>query len=413
LTSSLVPNDRLQADLDAVMREDWGRLLAVLIGDLRDFQLAEDALADAFASALEHWPRGRPHNPQGWLLQVARRKAIDRIRRRTTRTKSQPDLAYLRALDADEVADAHDIPDERLRLMFTACHPSLAPKTRVALTLRTLCGLTTSEIARAFLDKESAMAQRLARAKTKIAKAGIPYVVPDADAFAPRLSSVLHSIYLIFNEGHSASAGDAPVRAGLCDEAIRLGRALVELCPQETETAGLLALMLLHHARSAARVDDDGIAVALEHQDRSRWNTQMAREGLALVELALRRGRPGPFQLQAAISAIHVEAPDFASTPWTEIALIYERLLEMTDSPVVAVNHAVAVSYAHSPGAGLALLPRHLDGYQPLYAARADMLRRLGRNDAARSAYQQALSLTTNASDRAFLQRRVDEMVDE
>ncbi len=398
--------ERLQAELAAIMRDDWGRLLAVLIANLRDFQLAEDCLSDAFTSALEHWPRGRPGNPQGWLLQVARRKAIDRIRRAKTRAKLQPDLAYLMALDAEGVEATHAIPDERLRLIFTACHPALDPKTRIALTLRTLCGLSTPEIARAFLDKEATMAQRLARARAKIAKAGIPYAVPEPQAWEERLASVLTVIYLIFNEGYSASAGEAPIRHTLCDEATRLARAVDSLCPGDPEATGLLALLLLNHARSPARLDAAGAAIPLEDQDRSRWDQDRVREGLSRIETALRRGRPGPFQLQAAISAIHVEAVDFESTRWDEIALIYDRLLELTPNPVVALNRAVAQSFAEGPAVGLASLPGGLDDYQSLHAARADMLRRLGRATDARAAYDRALALTGNDADRLLLTKR-------
>lgn len=397
--------ERLQTQIAAIMREDWGRLLAVLIGNLHDFQLAEDCLSDAFTSALEHWPRGLPRNPQGWLLQVARRKAIDRMRRAKTRHRLQPDLAYLMALDAEEPEANHEIPDERLRLIFTACHPALDPKTRIALTLRTLCGLATPEIARAYLDKEATMAQRLARARAKIAKAGIPYAVPQPEAWQERLASVLTVIYLIFNEGYSASAGDAPIRLALCEEATRLARALHSLCPNEPEVAGLLALLLLSHARSPARLDASGAAIPLGEQDRTRWDQDLAREGLALIETALRRGRPGPFQLQAAISAIHVEALDFEATRWDEIALIYDRLLELTPNPVVALNRAVALSFAHGPEVGLANLPDGLEHYQPFHAASADMLRRLGRAPAARAAYDRALALTGNGADRALLEK--------
>ncbi len=400
--------ERLHADIASIMRKDWGRLLAILIGDLRDFALAEDCLSAAFTSAFEHWPRGVPENPQGWLLKVARRKAIDRIRRAKTRAKSQPDLAYLMALDVDAASAGHEIPDERLRLIFTACHPALDTKTRIALTLRSLCGLATPEIARAFLDKEATMAQRLARARTKISRAGIPYVVPGPEDWEDRLGSVLTVIYLIFNEGYSASGGEAPVRRSLCDEAIYLARALDSLCPDQPEVMGLLALLLLNHARSHARLDSTGAAVPLQDQDRSRWEHERAREGLELVETALRRGRPGPFQLQAAISAIHVEAHDFESTRWNEIALIYDRLLEMTPNPVVALNRAVALSFARGPDIGLANLPAGLQDYQSLHAARADMLRRLGRLADAREAYDRALELTGNQADRLLLERKRD-----
>lgn len=398
--------ERPQDAVASAMAEHWGRLLSVLIRDVRDFQLAEDALSGAFESALEHWKRGVPNNAEGWLLKVARRKAIDQLRRQRTQRNAEPDLAYLRGLDAEEMPVAHEIPDERLRLIFTACHPALDEKTRVALTLRTLCGLETPEIARAFLDKESAMAQRLSRAKGKIARAKIPYVVPGPEDWDARLGSVLTVIYLIFNEAYCPSAGDAPVRRGLGEEAIDLARLLDRLCPGEPEVLGLLALLLLSHARSPARQGVDGAAMSLEDQDRSLWNRDAASEGLRLIETALRRGRPGPFQLQAAVSAIHVEAESFDATNWKEIVLIYARLLEMAPNPVVVLNWAVAVSYAVGPAEGLAVLPEELDGYQPYHAARADMLRRLGHLEEATKAYDVALTLTGNRGDRLFLERR-------
>ena len=330
----MVDEDRLQSDLAQLMREDWGRLLAVLVGDLRDFQLAEDCLSQAFGSAVEHWPRGRPRNPQGWLLQVARRKAISRLRRAATRAKAQPQLEYLMALDAQEIESDHDIPDERLRLIFTACHPALGPKTRIALTLRTLCGLTTPEIARAFLDKEATMAQRLARAKTKIAKAGIPYAVPEPEAWQPRLTSVLTVIYLIFNEGYSANTGEAPIRHGLCAEAIRLARALHSLCPTEPEVAGLLALLLLTHARSPARLDASGAAVALAEHDRSLWDHAQIREGLGLIETALRRDCARP-ELDVGIGD---RQPVHIIGPFQQNWVIDDR------ASVVADRHILALS---------------------------------------------------------------------
>lgn len=399
-----------QDEISAVMREDWGRLLAVLISDLRDFQLAEDSLSDAFESALKHWPRGLPNHPRAWLLQVARRKAIDRIRRNRTQEKSELDLAYLMELDVQPFEEISQIPDLRLRLIFTACHPALEAKTRVALTLRTLCGLTTTEIARAFLDKESTMAQRLSRARSKITKANIPYEVPDSEAWGERLASVLTVIYLIFNEGYSAGVGDAPVRQALCEEAIELARAVRSLCPDDPEVIGLLALLLLTHARFPARIDSNGMSVPLESQDRTLWNQTEAQEGLTLIETALRRGRPGPFQLQAAISAIHIEAINFEATRFDEITLIYERLLELTPNSVIALNRAVALSFWQGPEAGLAALPDGLEHFQSLHAARADMLRRLGRTAQARGSYDRAIELTTNAADRLLLEKRRDSL---
>lgn len=402
---------RISATVERVMRDDWGRLLAVLISDLKDFQLAEDCLSEAFARALDHWPRGIPNNPQGWLLQTARRRAIDRIRRTRTFDRKLPDLTYLMELDAMDRPEPDDIPDERLRLIFTACHPALDQKTRLALTLRTLCGLTTAEIARAFLDREATMAQRLARARAKISKAGIPYAIPGPADWDERLNSVLTVIYLIFNEGYAASSGAAQIRRDLCDEAIRLARAINELRPNVPETMGLLALMLLNHARSPARVDDHGNLIPLSEQRRDNWHADMIEEGLMLIDTALRRGRVGPFQLQAAISAIHAEAPSAADTNWAEIVLIYDRLIELIDNPVVALNRAVAVSFALGPKQGLSALPENLEHYQSFHAAHADMLWRVARFDDAISAFEKAISLSNTDAERAFLKRRQADVV--
>jgi RNA polymerase sigma-70 factor, ECF subfamily len=397
--------------VELAAREHFGRLLAVLIKDLRDFQLAEDCLQDALESAFAHWSRsGPPSSPPAWLLQTARRKAIDRIRRMKNFDKKALEYGYLIELDQDAAAeDAPAIPDERLRLIFTCCHPALDPKTRVALTLRTLCGLTTTEIARAFVDKEDAMAQRLVRARHKIDKAGIPYEVPQADAWDERLSSVLAVIYLVFNEGYAATAGGAQVRADLCEEAIRLARLMLLLRPGEPEIEGLLALMLLTHSRRAARTGPDGGLVPLDGQDRSLWNRQLAREGTAVLEAALRRGRPDVYQLQAAISAVHSEAKSHEETRWREIVLLYERLHGLSANPVHLVNRAAALSFADGPQAGLeALAPLEaaLPDYQPHFAAKADMLRRAGRAGEAKAAYRRAIELSQNASERAFLQAR-------
>ncbi len=396
--------------VDQTMRQDWGRLLSILVRDLRDIQLAEDCLSEAFTRALDHWSRGCPENPQGWLIKTARRQAIDRIRRRKTFEAKVPDLTYLYELDQMDTEEAEAIPDERLRLIFTACHPALDEKTRLAMTLRTLCGLTTTEIARAFLDTEPAMAQRLVRAKQKIAKAGIPFAIPAPEDWAERLNSVLTVIYLIFNEGYAATGGELSIRADLSEEAIRLTRAIDELCPREPEILGLLALMLLGQARSAARFDPNGAFVPLDQQDRALWDQALAAEGLNIIEMALRRGRAGPFQLQAAISAIHIEAATAQDTNWPEIVLIYDRLLEMTPNPVVALNRAVAVSFAIGPAAGLAALPTGLESYQSFHAARADMYRRAGQNIAARTSYEKALKLTHTAAEHAFLQSRIEDL---
>jgi RNA polymerase sigma-70 factor, ECF subfamily len=397
--------------VDHAARKHSGRLLAVLIKDLRDFQLAEDCLQDALESALVHWSRnGPPLTPPGWLLQTARRKAIDRIRRMKNFDRKALEYGYL--IELDQIAasdDAPAIPDERLRLIFTCCHPALDPKTRVALTLRTLCGLTTPEIARAFLDSEEAMAQRLVRARHKIDKACIPYEVPEQDAFDARLGSVLAVIYLVFNEGYSATAGEVLVRADLCEEAIRLARLMLALRPDEAEIEGLLALMLLSHSRRAARICADGGLIALDGQDRLLWNAALIGEGIAMLEIALRRGRPGLYQLQAAISAVHAEAKSHGETRWREIVLLYDRLRALSDNPVYLVNRAVALSFCEGPGAGLAaLLPleAELAAYQPFFAAKADMQRRAGTAQDAKAAYQRAIALSQNASERAFLQER-------
>ncbi len=390
-----------RSEIAALMRSDWGRLLSVLICDLRDFDLAEDCLSEAFSRALIHWDKGLPRNPQGWLIQTARRRAIDRIRHIKTRDAKLPDLTLL--LDQDAEGMVHDIPDERLRLIFTACHPALDEKSRIALTLRTLCGLTTGEIARAFLDKEATMGQRLSRAKTKISAAGIPYKVPEPEDWEDRLQSVLSVIYLIFNEGYSASSGDAQIRHDLCEEAIFLARQLDNLRPNVPEIMGLLALMLLGHARSPARLGTDGASIPLSDQDRSLWSKKLSVEGINIIQSALRLGRPGPFQLQAAISAIHTEAPSFADTNWTEITLIYTRLMEIAPSKVVELNRAVAISFAASPEHGFRALPQDMDHYQSYHAARADILRRMDCTDDAHTAYDRAIEMTINTADRQFL----------
>jgi RNA polymerase sigma-70 factor, ECF subfamily len=403
--------------VELAAREHFGRLLAVLIRDLRDFQLAEDCLQDALESAFIHWSRsGPPSSPPAWLLQTARRKAIDRIRRMKNFEKKAVEYGYLIEMDQDAAGeDAPAIPDERLRLIFTCCHPALDQKTRVALTLRTLCGLTTTEIARAFVDKEDAMAQRLVRARHKIDKAGIPYEVPEPDAWDGRLSSVLSVIYLVFNEGYSATSGQQLLRADLCNEAIRLARLLMLLRPGEPEIEGLTALMLLNHSRRAARLARDGAFVPLEFHDRKLWDRAQIGEGMALLEGALVRGRPGIYQLQAAISAVHAEAASHEGTRWAEIALLYERLHALSPNPVFLLNRAVALSFRGNPQAGLDALielRESLGAYQPFHAARADFLRRLGRGDEAREAYQAAISLSGNAEERAFLAGRLASMSD-
>ncbi|MFI0846025.1 RNA polymerase sigma factor [Mesorhizobium sp. IMUNJ 23232] len=412
MASTEAASQPARAAIEKIAREEWGRLLSYLIRGLRDFQLAEDCLQDALASAMVHWQRnGLPASPAGWLIQTARRKAIDRIRRDANFKAKQTEYAILLELDAERPESEPDaIPDERLRLIFTCCHPALDEKTRLALTLRTLGGLTTEEIARCFLDRKEAMAQRLVRAREKIKRAGIPYEVPDKTAWPERLQSVLGVVYLIFNEGYAASSGESQVRVDLCDEAIRLARVLLSLKPGEPEIEGLLALMLLNHSRRMARHADGEGLVPLEQQDRSRWDRHAIREGLSLVDTALRRGRPGPYQLQAAISAIHAEASSHSTTGWQEIILIYDRLYRMTPNPVVRLNQAVAVSFGEGPEAAmpmLAALAEPLAAYQPFHAARADMLRRMGAHEEARAAYREAIRLSDHPRERAFLEKRM------
>jgi RNA polymerase sigma-70 factor (ECF subfamily) len=391
-----------------VIRSVRGRLIAALNARLRDFQLAEDALQDALESALVHWGRaGPPASPQGWLLRVAQRKAIDRLRSAARDGRRVADLILLAGEEAAEVAP-EDIPDERLRLIFTCCHPALDPKSRVALTLRTLGGLTTAEIARAFLDTEPTMGQRLSRARAKIAAAGIPFAVPGPEAWADRLHSVLTVIYLVFNEGYSATAGDGPLRPSLCEEAIFLADLVNRLRPDEAEVEGLLALQLLTHARSRARIDPAGRVVALEVQDRMLWDKPQIDRGLALLDRAVARRLPGPFQIKAAIAALHVTAaPD--ATDWRQIVLLYGSLLRMEPSAVVQLNRAVALAEAGWPEAALrdldALLPS-LSAYQPLHAARADLLVRAGRFSDALDAFDRAIALAPNTADAAFLANR-------
>jgi RNA polymerase sigma-70 factor, ECF subfamily len=409
--------------VDRLFREEQGRAVATLIRVTGDFDLAEEAVQDAFISALETWPsRGVPSNPGAWITTTARNRAIDRLRRRRRLVDKTEQLAResaleteLRGIGSDTTEGAMLIADDRLRLIFTCCHPALAMDARVALTLRTLGGLTTPEIARAFLVPEPTLAQRLVRAKRKIRDAGIPYRVPPTELLPERLAGVLHVLYLVFNEGYAASSGDALIRRELCAEAIRLIRVVVELLPDEPEARGLLALMLLHDARRDARVDETGRIVLLDDQDRSRWDGDRIAEGRSLIAAALAQQRPGPYQVQAAIAALHDEAETAADTDWPQIAVLYRRLLEMTPSPVVELNLAAAVAMADGPAVGLAMMDGiaatgELEAYPYLHASRADLLRRLGRWSEADAAYRRALALTTNGAERSFLERRLAEV---
>src|SRR5690242_14510183 len=410
-----------KAAVDSAFREEWGRVVATLIRVTGDWDLAEECAQDAFAMALQRWPAdGVPRRPGAWLTTAARNRAIDVLRRRTVGAAKLREVA---ALSPDPASgspgpafetDHSGVPDDRLRLMFTCCHPALSLEARVALTLRTLAGLTTAEIARAFLSSEATMAKRLVRAKQKIAGAGIPYRVPPAHLLPERLPGVLGVVYLLFNEGYSATAGADLIRQGLAAEAIRLGRVLARLMPSEPEASGLLALMLMHDARRAARLDADGEIVTLEDQDRSLWDAASISEGVAVLEGALRSGRPGPYQVQAAIAACHVTAACASDTDWAQIALLYGQLARFLPTPVVELNRAVAVGMADGPAAGLVLVEAleaagKLAGYHLLAATKADMYRRLGRAEEAAACYREALELASTDAERRYLARRLAE----
>jgi len=399
--------------INAIVREEWGRVLAILVAGTNDFHLAEDALQDALVAALEHWgASGLPERPAAWLLKVARRKLIDQVRRRANfHAKTELIQTHLEARPAAADLEQADIPDERLRLMFTCCHPALARPHRVALTLQALGGLTTPEIARAFLVPEPTMAQRLVRSKRKIKAANIPFHIPGAADIDERIDGILEVLYLIFNEGHSATSGEDALRVDLCEEAIRLARTLAELAPAHPETAGLLALLVLHHARACTRTDARGDLVLLEDQDRSKWNRDLIAEGTTLLDATLAKQQPGPYQIQAAISALHAAAPSHLETDWPQIELLYHALHKFRPGPIVRLNGLVARSYAQSPEVALDALSElaaDLSDYLPFHLARADLSRRARRGADARSAYERALGLGPNRSQRRFIERRID-----
>jgi RNA polymerase sigma-70 factor (ECF subfamily) len=411
------PADAVSAAIARAFRDERAIVLATLIRQAGDFQLAEDAVQDAFEAAVTQWRRdGIPGNPGAWITTAARRRAIDRLRRNRSVADRAQRLAELTRLDSQDEEPSMDeestIVDDRLRLIFTCCHPALEMPARVALTLRALGGLTTGEIARAFLVAEPTMGKRIVRAKRKIADARIPYRVPGDEELPDRLRGVLRVVYLIFNEGYAATEGDRLVRGELCDEAIRLGELMCRLMPDDAEVWGLLALMLLHDARRAARVDADGRYVALDEQDRSLWDRERIADGLATLDRAVRLRRPGEYQLQAAITALQIQAPDAEATDWAQIAELYGALVALNPSPVIELNRAVAVGLASGPAAGLELLEPllaepELERYQPLHAAHAELLSRAGDAAGAAGAYERAIALSANAVERAELERRL------
>jgi RNA polymerase sigma-70 factor, ECF subfamily len=405
---------RVRTEIDKIYRHDSRRIFATLIRLLGDFERAEEALHEAFRAAMEKWPaEGLPQNPVSWLISAGRFKSIDKQRRdrRFDHLEDRPDVSETLTDHATALDEREELEDDRLRLVFTCCHPALAPDTQVALTLREVCGLTTEEIAAAYLTPAPTIAQRIVRAKAKIRDANIPYEVPGRDALPERLESVLRVVYLVFNEGYSASSGESATRADLSGEAIRLGRLIVELAP-EPEAQGLLALMLLHESRRETRATPDGELILLDEQDRSRWNRALIDEGSRLVHTALTTQRIGPYSVQAAIAAVHAGAASADETDWREIVGLYDLLLRITPSPIVALNRSVAIAMRDGPEAGLAeldqlLVDPKLDGYQLAHAARADFCRRLGRNEEARAAYARAIKLTAQGPARRFLEKRL------
>jgi RNA polymerase sigma-70 factor (ECF subfamily) len=404
-------NMTASSQIEHTFRAEHGRVLAALIGQFGDFTLAEDALQDALVEALTRWPtEGVPRNPGAWLMTVARRRAIDRVRRVATQDRN---VALLLPDSEEEEPDMDSIPDDRLKLMFTCCHPALAIEAQIALTLHTLGGLSTPEIARAFLVPVPTMAQRLARARAKIRDAGIPYRIPPAHLLPERLDALLAVIYLIFNEGYCATGGDSLTRADLCAEAIRLAHVLVALLPDSAETHGLLALMLLHDSRRRARLNAAGELVLLDSQDRVLWDRAKIVEGIAILDAALRLNAPGPYQVQAAISALHAEAASPEATDWVQIAALYNTLMIIQPSPVVAVNHAVAMAMVYGTVSGLHLLYQieGMGDFYPYHVACADLLRRDGQREAAIEAYERAIVLCENNAERAYLKRRLDELI--
>jgi RNA polymerase sigma-70 factor (ECF subfamily) len=397
------------ADVDRVFREEHGRAVAVLTRVFGDLDIAEDAVQEAFAEALRSWPEaGVPPAPAGWIIPTARRRALDRLRREAARADRHAQVALLHA--REDASEEDDVEDERLRLIFTCCHPALGPGAQVALTLRLLGGLSTADVARAFRVPEATMGQRLVRAKQKIRAARIPYRVPDAADLPERLRTALAVIYLIYNEGHTAAAGERLDRDDLCLEALRLARLLADLMPDEPEVLGLLALIVLSESRRPARTGPGGELVLLADQDRAAWDRALIDEGHALVRRCLRRGEPGPYQVQAAIQAVHADAPSAGATDWAQILALYDQLLAVAPGPVAALNRSVAVAEVHGPAAGLAAVDALGLDDQLAHAIRADLLRRLGRRDEARAAYAAALERTGNAAERDFLKRRLDAM---